>query len=249
MASPLVLERVVNPATSVSTNDDAFALLDHCRTCLIWTTDQTGGRGSRGRQWLAPKDHALALSVGLDHREMAHPKDTCYPILAGIALHEALTSCLPVQRMGLKWPNDLLLDGGKLAGILCESRWQDDRVQVVVGIGINLKHHPALDNLPKGYATLETCEKTPAAATLATAVATQILAWASSGLETEKLNQRWLQHSVHRLGQPLCLQAYGNQWRGTFDGLSHDGALLLREDSGHRREIRQSCDDFAILEA
>jgi BirA family biotin operon repressor/biotin-[acetyl-CoA-carboxylase] ligase len=245
--TPSYPEEVVQPESSVSTNDDAFALLARCRTCMVWTLDQTGGRGSRGRTWLAPENHALAMSVGLDHPEAIHPKTICYPILAGLALHEALSPWVPVDRLALKWPNDLLLDGAKLAGILCESRWQDGDVRVVVGIGINLKRHADLDRLPKGYAALETLTDPPAPATVAQTVAGRILAYAFSSPDPTGLNQQWLAKSIHHPGQHMRIQAYEAVVEGTFDGIGDDGALLVKDKSGKIHSVRQSCEDFAIL--
>jgi BirA family transcriptional regulator, biotin operon repressor / biotin---[acetyl-CoA-carboxylase] ligase len=139
---PFNLSRSVVPdlrvvASSPSTNSDLLALSADPGipgfTALL-TLDQTAGRGRLDRTWVAPAGTALALSV-LVRDAVRHPLGSWLPLLAGLLLAEAIDEVLP-GRIAIKWPNDLLIDGRKVCGILVEvaSNGRD----AVIGSGLNL---------------------------------------------------------------------------------------------------------------
>ena len=102
---------------------------------------QTAGRGQQGRQWISP--YASGLCLSLKHRFQSHNS------LVGLNLALAVTVVQVLRRLGavdvgLKWPNDILWKGRKLAGLLLESRCEKNSCEVVIGIGINVKM-PAVD--------------------------------------------------------------------------------------------------------
>ena len=137
---PGVEVRVV--ARCRSTNTALLAELPGRRVLLVAET-QTGGRGRRGRRWLsAPRGAALTFSLAAP---IARPLRELAPLspVAGIALARALRS-LGVRRVGLKWPNDLMVDGGKLGGILIETRSSGGVTHAVIGVGLNLRRVPVL---------------------------------------------------------------------------------------------------------
>lgn len=108
---------------------------------VVLTTSQTSGRGRLGRVWVAPPGKTLAVSVllrprlggdvglGLEHFGWL-------PLLTGIAMTRAVASLVSGHRVSLKWPNDVLIDGEKVAGILAELLPSGDAV--VMGVGVNL---------------------------------------------------------------------------------------------------------------
>lgn len=103
---------------------------------VLLAGEQVAGRGRLGRQWLTPAGAGVAMSVLL--RPSREPDAwTWLPLLAGVAVSEALDEDLALQT-SLKWPNDVLLDGRKIAGILAEMHGSGDSASVVLGIGINL---------------------------------------------------------------------------------------------------------------
>jgi BirA family biotin operon repressor/biotin-[acetyl-CoA-carboxylase] ligase len=103
---------------------------------------QTGARGSRGRGWTEPPSGNLALSVLL-RPGTALDRPGLWPFLAGLALHQALRQVSPAA-VTLKWPNDVLLRGRKLAGILIERGLRADGAWLVIGFGANLAAAPLL---------------------------------------------------------------------------------------------------------
>lgn len=121
---------------SASTNAD---LRMHASDASNWphlsvllTTNQTAGRGRLDRTWQTPPGSALAISVLL--RELPDPAHRGWiPLLAGVAMADAVGSLLPGHEVGVKWPNDVLVDGRKISGILAEVEGD----AIIVGVGVN----------------------------------------------------------------------------------------------------------------
>lgn len=100
---------------------------------LVLADEQTAGRGRHGRTWVAPPETSLLLSLLL--RPAAdQPATTLLPLLAGLVLAETISRHLPEHDVSVKWPNDLLVDGRKAAGILAEATAD----AVVLGLGVNI---------------------------------------------------------------------------------------------------------------
>ena len=135
--------------------------------------------------------------------------------------------------LSLKWPNDLLLNGAKLSGILLERA--DDAV--VIGIGVNLAHHPDLPDRPTTSLAAHGVTVAPAdfAETLAEAFARWLGRWRGEGLAP--VRARWIDRA-HPVGTALTARLPdGEAIDGLFDGLDVDGALTLRLAAGERRVI------------
>ena len=138
-----------------------------------------------------------------------------------------------VNGLCLKWPNDLLLGGAKLAGILLER--VDDAV--VIGVGINLAHHPDLPDRPTTSLAAHGIDVVlePLLDTLAETFARWLSRWRSEGLAP--IRARWLSQA-HPVGTAITARLPdGTAVDGLFDGLDHDGALVLRLAGGERRVI------------
>lgn len=140
---------VVELGTVGSTFDAVDERADHLTT---WATlDQRAGRGRLGREWVSPAGKCLAATVLVRTKRMREEAIAWLPLAAGLALADALDP-LVADRAALKWPNDVLVDGRKIAGILCERR----RTSVAVGFGVNLTLAEA--ELPTATATSLTLE-------------------------------------------------------------------------------------------
>lgn len=100
---------------------------------LVLADEQTVGRGRHGRNWSAPPGTSLLLSLLL-RPGTDHPGMTLLPLLAGLVLAETVSRHLPEHEVSVKWPNDLLVDGGKAAGLLADARGD----AVVLGVGVNV---------------------------------------------------------------------------------------------------------------
>lgn len=148
---------------------------------------------------------------------------------AAVALHETVSTFGPDRRFTIKWPNDLLCGGAKLAGILLE------RVDeaVVIGIGVNLAHHPRDIHRPAtSLAALVGSAPEPAVflEALADSFARWLVRWRGEGLA--RIRSHWLE-AAHPVGAALTTAA----GEGLFDGLDETGALRLRLADGRVRVI------------
>ena len=127
--------RIHHKDTTVSTNIDARA---GAPGDVYTASEQTGGRGRLDHRWLSPPGKNLMMSVVLDVEGMEPAQVSTFPLMVGLAVRDALVRFLGTSRAGggvmLKWPNDVLVDGRKLAGILCES----NDGKVIAGIGVNV---------------------------------------------------------------------------------------------------------------
>lgn len=134
-------------ASLASTNDRAaaWARSGAPHGALVTADEQTAGRGRRGRTWVSPA--GLGLHATLLVRV---PEGVPVPAL-GLAVAVGLREGLPVE-VGLKWPNDLVAEGRKLGGVLCEARWEGRVAEVVCGFGINVARRPWPEAL-RGQAT------------------------------------------------------------------------------------------------
>lgn len=206
-----------------STNDDLAALARDGAREGTWlrAERQTGGRGRQGRAWQSPPGNLHASTL-----VRLRPDDPPAPTLAlvaAVALHEVVAIYAPTVQ--IKWPNDLLFDGAKLAGILLER--QGDAV--ILGFGVNLASHP--EGLDRPAASLAAAIAPDAFLTrLAAAFETWLARWRAEGLAP--VRAAWLA-AAHPLGTPLV----ANEARGTFDGLDESGALRLRLADGGLRVI------------
>jgi BirA family transcriptional regulator, biotin operon repressor / biotin---[acetyl-CoA-carboxylase] ligase len=127
-----------------STNDEAKLLAQKGvgEGAMIWTAKQTAGRGRRGRQWSAP-DGNLACSLIL-RPDLSIKRAALISFVAALAMAETIAAMIP-GRPSLKWPNDILVDGKKVSGILLEAEAKPEGTVdwLVVGVGLNLAHFPA----------------------------------------------------------------------------------------------------------
>lgn len=185
---------------------------------------QTAGRGSRGRSWVAPQGN-LNLSLLLRPERPARDAGL-FSLMAGLAVVEALTA-LGAQDLSLKWPNDILHHGAKLAGILIDAAPQGEGLAwLALGIGVNLRSAPQIAGRQTTDLSQQGLEITPPQA--AWAILARLKVWQEA--TGSEITQAWLAHG-HKPGTSLEILYAGQQILGLFAGLSPRGELLLqRED-------------------
>jgi len=192
---------------------------------------QTAGRGSRGRGWTEPPAGNLAITVLL-RPEGLLADVAVWPFLAGLALHEALSADLvggsSAGPLMLKWPNDMMLGGGKLAGILIERGvgGPDGQAWLSIGFGANLAQAPAIPG--RRIACLAELGEAPAPMTVARRLLVALDRWQDLLLREgfESIRHAWLARA-HPVGTLLSVMQRGDAYEGTFDGIAPDGALRL----------------------
>jgi BirA family biotin operon repressor/biotin-[acetyl-CoA-carboxylase] ligase len=199
-------------------------------TVLLAAEAQTAGRGRRGRRWHSRPGADLTFSVAATLRRPAREL-AALSLVAGVAAARALRGT-GVSRALLKWPNDLLVDGAKLGGILVETRSSGRGSRAVVGIGINCRRAPGLDaRLRRRIASLDAFIA-PDRNALIREISRELLA------ALERFERRgfeaadWEALDAHA-GQRLRVRlADGRTLSGIACGLAEDGALRLRNRSG-----------------
>ena len=186
-------------------------------------SEQIAGKGRQGREWASrPGNFFGSTLVAL---QPGDPAASSLSLAAGLALIEAVNVAAPNLPLMLKWPNDLLLGGDKLAGVLLER--SGDRI--VVGFGVNLASAPPLPD--RKAASLKGAVTAHGFAPLLAASFARLLAlWRSS--EPVALAQAWLTRA-HPIGAPLTVHiSPDDSVSGRFDGIEPDGALRLRTGGG-----------------
>lgn len=196
---------------------------------------QVAGRGRQGREWFDGAGNFMGSTVV--EAGVGGPPAASLSVVAALAVHDAVAGLLdPGVELALKWPNDVLMNGGKLSGILLEMV----RGHIVVGIGINLARAPELRD--RKTAALGDVMPPPAlwdvAVSLATHFARRLQTWRNEGLGPTL--QAFLRHSIHAQGSPVTVHDIdGSRVSGSFAGLEEsDGALRLRLADGSERVIR-----------
>ncbi len=199
---------------------------------------QTAGRGRHGRIWQSPQGN-LFLSILL-RPEIQAARLGEIAFLVALAVADTVDSVLPVARVALKWPNDILLEGAKLSGILIESELTGGRADVmVVGIGINIAATPQDTTYPATclQAHGATAGRDDIADTLLHCFAQRWRQWEDDGFTV--IRQDWLARAWS-LGAPVTVAADSATLTGQFDGIDEAGALLLATDQGLRRVLSGS---------
>ena len=226
-----------------STNAEAVRILQtHDDPPPTWITasSQNSGRGRRGRTWNSPPGNLYATLLFRPH------------VSANIAPQLSLVASLAVRDMAasflqhgggvtLKWPNDVLLDEKKLAGILLETHQSDNNGGnvgwIAIGIGVNLIHFP-LDSPYPATSLQQYCGKHPeppeALDTLAWSMDARLSGW-NKGEGFERFRNEWTEHA-YGIGEEVRVGLGGNnnEMRGTFLGLDNNGALRLRHEQGEQ---------------
>lgn len=229
-----VLERVD------STNAEAFRLVPHLSgPAWIMARRQEAGRGRRGRPWSDPPGNFAATLV---LRPEGGPADSArLSFVAALALQDALVDlCGPQLSLSLKWPNDVLLNGGKLSGILLESNGAgNSHAALAIGIGVNLVSAPAPGEVEQeATRPVSLQEETGlklAPEELLDALAPAFEHWYQRmrGEGFAPIRQAWLARAA-KLGETILARVGKNRIEGRFDGIDTTGALILETETGRQ---------------
>lgn len=220
----------ITELTEVGSTNDWIAAHAH-DGAWVRADRQLSGRGRRGRAWSSDVGNLFASTYAAPMSGEGPPQQLSF--VAANALLDTAARWLPRQRLALKWPNDLLLDGMKVAGILLEG----GAGGVVIGFGVNLAQHPDIAGRPAtSFAAAgiapppprEVCE------VLAEAFAAHRARWRREGFDATRAD--WLMQ-VSGLGKPVVARLGSEDVAGTFEDLGADGALLLRLPGGTLRPI------------
>ena len=232
-ATGLAGVRTITYETLGSTNAEALSRARAGERGPLWIVArrQSAGRGRRGRAWVSPPGNLYATLLLTEPSAPAQAPQLSF--VAALALHDALCECAP--RLGptlrLKWPNDLLLGGAKLAGILIEGDGEPG-FAVAIGIGVNCASHPsATDHPATDLASAGALVKREQLfAALAPAMERRLAQWQrGQGFATTRAD--WLKRAAG-LGEPIRVRLPERELSGRFEGLDESGRLLLATPDG-----------------
>lgn len=227
--------RTIHLAKVGSTSDETRRLagLGAGEGTLVWADAQTNGHGRCGRGWISPPGN-LYFSVLL--RPQGAVADALQlTFVAAVALAEVVATVLPpaASRVGCKWPNDVLIGGRKVAGILLESEVAADGTveALVIGIGVNVASHPPPEAVMYAATSLHAegaTGQTPASilARFGPALLGWYRTWQQEGFAPAR--DAWLGHA-ERLHQEVDVHLESGTMSGIFAGLASNGAMLLQQ--------------------
>jgi BirA family biotin operon repressor/biotin-[acetyl-CoA-carboxylase] ligase len=220
-------------ATTTSTNDEAKrGAKEGAPHGATWVAEQqTAGRGRQGRSWIAAPAENLLFSV---LARVACPPARLPPIAlaVGLAVRDAVAAAAPGANVTIKWPNDVLVDGRKIAGILVEAITAGSRVEaVVVGVGINVHTREWPPDIADRATSVTLVSRTPPdrAALLA-----DVLAALDRDLHVVVARGLGLLRARLEAADALRGRAVRSDAgeRGVASGIDDDGRLLVRRDDG-----------------
>ena len=217
-----------------STNEEALARARHGERGSMWISArrQTAGRGRRGRSWVSETGNLYASLLLTDPCPADRAAELSF--VAALAVHDAIVEVAPAlgPRLTLKWPNDVLIDGAKVAGILVEGESIGGALAVAIGIGVNCASHPAETSYPAtdlaaagGAVTTDSLLSALARTTTA-----RLAQWdRSTGFASIRAD--WLKRAGG-LGGDIRIVVGAREAAGRFETLDERGRLVLRRADG-----------------
>jgi BirA family transcriptional regulator, biotin operon repressor / biotin---[acetyl-CoA-carboxylase] ligase len=232
--------RVFQETTSTNDIIEKFARDGVKEGVVVFAESQTRGRGRLGRKWASPVKKGLWFSLLL--RPDLRPHETTQlTVASATALRRAIESQTGLQPE-IKWPNDILLRGKKVAGILTEMNAEVDRVKyIIVGIGVDVNLNPR--DFPPDLKKIATSLKIELGKTVSRAeLAVNILRELDADYQRvcsegfQDVAEEWEKH-CKTIGEEVVIRTGPREIRGRAESLAEDGALLLRTEHGRPERI------------
>jgi BirA family biotin operon repressor/biotin-[acetyl-CoA-carboxylase] ligase len=225
--------RLVAHAVLGSTNTEALSLADQGERGPVWVTAerQTAGRGRRGRKWISQPGNLYASLLLTEPAPAEHWPQLSF--VAALAIHDAVVAIAAdlAPRVAIKWPNDLLLDGAKFAGILIEGQGSIDAGRVVaVGIGVNCASHPNDVDYPATDLADASLSPAELFGVLSVKMLTRLAQW-NAGVGFSTIRADWLARAAG-LGEDVRVRLPDREITGRFEALDEAGGLVLRLPDG-----------------
>ena len=244
--------QIVRHDVVASTNDEA---LSHARMgapeglCVV-ANRQTKGRGREGRHWSSEDGDGLYLSLLL-RPELEPHRLPALTLLCAVAVYETVVQ-LTGKKPDIKWPNDILVDGRKIAGILLETCETPEGTAVIAGIGLNVRSESmpdgirvmatSINDLAANKQSMRTCLNT-----LSQNLTTRYLSIKQSG-DINSVLSDWMSRSSYGRGKEVVVTTRTGYFYGETVGLDPNGALLVRVEDSDRVIAVTAGDVMALRE-
>lgn len=217
-----------------STNAQALARARNGETGPLWITaqEQRQGRGRHGRVWVSAQGNLFASLLLSNPAPQPRMAELCF--VAALAVHDAILSLAPQLGccLKIKWPNDILAYGFKIAGILIESETTARGAAVVIGVGVNCRSHPTGTSYPAGDLATLGAEVSREALfeALSLHLMTRLRQW-DRGAGFHGIRSDWLERACG-LGEQITVRLPERELTGRFASLDDSGRLLLDRADG-----------------
>lgn len=229
--------RLVRLGDVTSTMDEGRALAASGEAGPVWIVadSQSGGRGRHGRVWTSPPGNLYATLLLTEPCAQARAPELGF--VASLAVHDAISRCtgLEAPDLALKWPNDLLLRGAKLAGLLLEGQVLPGSAAFTVAIGLGINITSAPEDTP--YPATALCSAAPHVTrdgvftALSEAFAARFADWRDFGFPP--LREAWHARAAGR-GERVTIRLPAGPVSGDFQGIDASGRLILLTSDGQR---------------
>jgi BirA family biotin operon repressor/biotin-[acetyl-CoA-carboxylase] ligase len=232
--------RLVALATVGSTNTEARIRAQHGEPAPLWITavEQTEGRGRMGRSWVSPAGNLYASLLLREPSPSERAPELAF--VTALALRDAILAEAPAlaPQLAFKWPNDILLGGGKCAGILIEGEVAPGSgLSVVIGIGVNCSSHPPAAAYPATDLVVHGAKITPQRLfqRLSATMCRRLAQWAG-GENLPAILADWL-GAARGIGEEIMVRNAAGEKHGRFVGLDSSGRLILESRGGTVEKI------------
>lgn len=221
-----------------STNAEALVLARAGERGPVWITakTQSAGRGRRGNDWVSPPGNLYATLLLTE--PAPSPRAAQLSFVAGLAVRDAVAACAGGLggALTLKWPNDVLIGGRKVAGLLIEAE-NAPVFSVAIGIGVNCVSHPDGTPYPAADLAGEGARVTAEAlfAALVPAMQARLAQW-QGGANFPSIRRDWLKYAAG-LGEFIQVRLPERELHGRFMGLDENGRLLVQPETGPHLKI------------
>ena len=227
--------RLIAHDTIGSTNAEALRLAREASAgrCGSPPKSQTAGRGRRGRTWVSEPGNLYASLLLTDPAPPERFPELSFVAGAGAARRHRRAHPGARLRLVLKWPNDLLIDRNKFAGILVEG----EGAAVAIGIGVNCVHHPAGTDFPATDLATAGVRTSPESlfAPLSAAMMARLAQW-DRGAGFAAIRADWLARAAG-IGKPIRVKSGDGELAGQFDTIDATGRLVLRLADGTMQTV------------
>ena len=211
---------------------------------MVWARSQNSGRGRLGRTWVSPEGNLYTTALLEPGLPLGRLQELSF--VASLAVHDTVAGLLADADLVLKWPNDVLLGGAKISGILTETRVRGDHVVALLGVGINLAHAPDATRYP----TTALADHLSAPLTVEEllecylkALSERYALWRSDGFaqirDAWAIRSRWI-------GRMVSIENGDRKILGRYDGIEADGSMIVSGEGGEKHKI--SAGDVRLAE-
>ena len=217
-----------------STNNEAQRLASRSMDLPLWilADKQREGRGRLGRQWVSYKGNLTATLLFIPSCKVTEIGQLGF--VAGLAVYDTIVELFGIIDIKLKWPNDILYENAKLAGILLETvgKTEENQYKIAIGIGINLAHYPMNESYSSiSLKAMTGLDVSPLTALhhLSNNVKKWLIIWEKSGFDS--LRTLWLTRA-YSLGKKIKINFQNKVLEGIFDTIDEYGQLVLKNHNG-----------------